>query len=457
MATIMWEGDVKLSGIIGLTALLTGLVVSGATLAQEVERPSNYGEKPIAPARVTGDYTADYQVLQPLSDKPGKRNFGEYGEVYYVPSTPETILWGYLPNRNSKPVLTVPSGSTIVFDTVSHEGIQEDQGRNPVNFFGQYGIPEQYVLQDAKAIAASSLEHDFVKAGPHVVTGPLEIEGAQPGDVLMVETLDLKPRVPYGVVSNRHGKGALAGEFPETEISDPKASAEQWELYRNVSIFTPIRKVHNQWYGIMNNRKSEEVWFPVFPFLGIMGIAPNRTEPVHSVPPDAHGGNLDVAELGIGSTLYLPIQVPGALFYVGDPHNSQGDGEVALTALEQSQRAVLRLTLLKAGDPRIPSKDALTKPFGETEDYWIPIGLHEDLDEAMKDAVRQAVNFMSEKLNMDRATALAYMSAASDYEVSQVVDRTKGIHALIRKDDFAETSAIRIAPPTAEEAEPEVD
>jgi hypothetical protein len=202
MTTIMWEGDVKLLGIIGVTALLTGLVVSGATLAQEVERPSNYGEKPIAPARVTGDYTADYQVLQPLSDKPGKRNFGEYGEVYYVPSTPETILWGYLPNRNSKPVLTVPSGSTIVFDTVSHEGIQEDQGRNPVNFFGQYGIPEQYVLQDAKAIAASSLEHDFVKAGPHVVTGPLEIEGAQPGDVLMVETLDLKPRVPYGVVSN---------------------------------------------------------------------------------------------------------------------------------------------------------------------------------------------------------------------------------------------------------------
>jgi hypothetical protein len=182
MTTIMWEGDVKLLGIIGVTALLTGLVVSGATLAQEVERPSNYGEKPIAPARVTGDYTADYQVLQPLSDKPGKRNFGEYGEVYYVPSTPETILWGYLPNRNSKPVLTVPSGSTIVFDTVSHEGIQEDQGRNPVNFFGQYGIPEQYVLQDAKAIAASSLEHDFVKAGPHVVTGPLEIEGAQPAE-----------------------------------------------------------------------------------------------------------------------------------------------------------------------------------------------------------------------------------------------------------------------------------
>jgi acetamidase/formamidase len=432
-------------------AILAGLAFPTGVLAQDTGRPTNYGENPAEPPKVTGAYAGDYQILQPLSNKPEKRKFGEYGEVYYIPSTQETTMWGYLPNRNSKPVMKVPSNSVVVFDTVSHEGILEDQGRNPVSFFGKYGVPEEHVLQDAKEIAASSVEHDFIKAGPHIVTGPVEIEGAQPGDVLMVETLELKPRVPYGVVSNRHGKGALVGEFPETERPDPTASATNPELYRNVSIFTPIRKVHNQWYGIMHNRKGEEVWFPVTPFLGIMGIAPNRSDLVHSVPPDAHGGNLDVAKLGVGSTLYLPIQVPGAMFYVGDPHNSQGNGEVALTALEQAQRAVLRLTLLKDGNPRIPSSDKLAKPFGETKDYWIPIGLHEDLDEAMKDAVRQAVNFLSEKLDMDRATALAYMSAATDYEVSQVVDRTKGVHALIRKDDFAETSAVRIAPPTAEE------
>ena len=187
--------------------------------------------------------------------------------------------------------------------------------------------------------------------------------------------------------------------------------------------------------------------------MGIMSIAPNSSAQIHSVPPDAQGGNLDIAKLGIGSKLYLPIQVRGALFYVGDPHNSQGDGEVALTALEQPLRGTFRLTVLKPGDTRLPFRTAMTKPFGETEAFWIPIGLNEDLDEAMKDAVRQAIKFLSEKLNVDRATGLAYMSAATDYAVSECVDRTKGVHALIRKDDFAETSAVRVPERTAQQAD----
>ncbi len=437
-----------------LTALAL-LLMAGVALAQ-APAPAPAApprEPPVAPAKVTGDFKGDYQVLQAAADKPGQIDTQEYGRAYYVPSTPETVTWGYLPNRDSKPILTVPSGSVVVFDTVSHEGILEDQGRNPTRYFGQYGVGEQHVLKDAAEIAASKIEHDFVKAGPHVVTGPIAIEGAEPGDVLLVETLKLQPRVPYGVISNRHGKGALVGEFPETDKPDPNASADKPELYRNVSIFTPVRKVHNQWYGVLHNRNQEEIWFPVHPFMGIMGIAPNSSAQIHSVPPDAHGGNLDIAELGIGSKLYLQIQVKGALFYVGDPHNSQGDGEVALTALEQPLRGTFRVTVLKPGDPRIPAKTALTKPFGETDSYWIPVGLHEDLDEAMKDAVRQAVKFLSEKLNVDRATALAYMGAATDYAVSQVVDRSKGIHALISKNDFAETSAVRVPEKTAEEAE----
>lgn len=167
------------------------------------------------------------------------------------------------------------------------------------------------------------------------------------------------------------------------------------------------------------------------------------------MPPGAHGGNIDVADLGIGSTLYLPVQVAGALFYVGDPHNAQGNGEVALTALELPQRATLRITLLKKGDARIPGKE-LNQPFGETAKFWIPIGLNQDLDEAMKDSVRQSIKFLNHSLNMDRATALAYLSAASDFNVSQVVDRTKGVHALIRKSDFAGTSVVREQAPAAE-------
>lgn len=421
-----------------VAGLMAGIAATGPGWAQEVAA-GGAGEAPVAPAAVTGDFAGDYAILQALAEAPGRISLEGYGEVFYVPSTLETVTWGYLPNRGSEPVLTVPSGSTVVFDTVSHEGILADQGSDPISYFGQYGIGSEFVLQDAVQIAGE-LDHDFVAAGPHIVTGPVAIEGAEPGDVLMVETLDLKPRVPYGVISNRHGKGALPGEFPETEAPDPAASAEQPELYRNISIFTPVRKFRDDWYGVLHNRASEEVLFPVTPFMGVMGIASDTDEPVHSVPPDVHGGNLDVSELGIGSILYLPVQVPGALFYTGDPHNSQGDGEVALTALEQPMRAVFRLTLLKDGDLRIPSADTLEAPFGETGDYWIPIGLDEDLDEAMKDAVRQAVAFLSDKLDMDRATALAYMSAATDYEVSQVVDRTKGVHALIRKQDFSDTS-----------------
>lgn len=427
------------------------------TASSQLQKGQQAGTGPVAPPKLTGDLTGDYEVLQPLAAKPGKVKVPEYGEIFYVPSTLNTVRWGHLPNRDAKPVLTVPSGSIVMFDTISHEGVLEDQGRDPARYFGQFGVPPEAVLDDAKQLTASDMEHDFAASGPHVITGPVAIEGAQPGDVLLVETLSLKPRVPYGVISNRHGKGALAGEFPETAAPDPAASASQPELYRNVSIFVPTVRFHNQWYAVMHNEKSEEVVFPVHPFMGTMGIAPNTSDIVNSVPPDAHGGNLDVGELGIGSKLYLPIQVPGGLFYTGDSHNSQGDGEVALTALEQSMRATFRLTILKPGDPRIPSEDPLTRPFGETDEYWIPIGLDPDMDEAVKDAVRQAIAFLNEKLDMDRATAYAYMSAATDYAVSQVVDRTKGAHALIRKDDFAGTTAVRVPldPPNEGAGDPE--
>ena len=187
----------------------------------------------------------------------------------------------------------------------------------------------------------------------------------------------------------------------------------------------------------MKNAHGNEVRFPAAPFMGVMGVAAATDQPVHSVPPGDFGGNMDVKDLGAGTIVYLPVLVPGANFYTGDPHMAQANGEVALTALEHSMRATFRLTLLRKGDARIPSASgSLQKPFGETPHYWIAIGLNPDLDEAMKDAVREAIRFLHEKLGMDRAVAFAYLSAATDFNVSQVVDRTKGIHALIRKSDF---------------------
>lgn len=384
--------------------------------------------------------SATAMPLQPLAERPGKLSVpGVRGKVWYVPSTLSTIKWGYLPNQLDAPVLQVPSGAMVVFDTVSHEGLLEDQGRDALKYFSSKGVAPNMVLNDAIAITRSSLPHDFVKDGPHIVTGPIAIQGAQPGDVLKVEILAVTPRVPYGVISNRHGKGALPGEMPEGPPPESDASAAQPEKFHNVSVFTPIRKdKHGRWIGVMKNMQGKEVTFATAPFMGVMGVAAATDQPVHSVPPGVYGGNMDVKDLGPGTTVYLPVFVEGANFYTGDPHMVQANGEVALTALEHSMRATFRFTLLKQGDPRIPSASgSLEKPFGETRDYWIAIGLNPDLDEAMKDAVREALRFLTEKLGMDRAVAYAYLSAATDFNVSQVVDRTKGIHALIRKRDFS--------------------
>ncbi len=385
----------------------------------------------------TLNLAAQTAILQPLADKPVPGASVKLQSDFYVPVTPDSIRWGYLPDNAAKPVLTIKSGATVTFDTLSHEGILEDQGRDPVKYFAGFGVPADQVLNDGKAITASSVTHDFAKDGPHIVMGPVAIEGAQAGDVLKVEMISLLPRVPYGVISNRHGKGALPGEFPENAGPQAGASAENPQAYNNVSKFVPIRQIDGKWYGILKSAKGADIRIPVAPFMGTMGVTPNVAGKPNSIPPGDYGGNLDIHHLTAGATLYIPVQVPGAMFFLADPHFAQGNGEVSLTAIEGSLRTTLRLSLLKAGDPAIPATGKLTGPFAETADYWIAIGLDPDLNEAMKKSTREAIRFVSEKLGMDRATAYAYLSAAADFEVSQVVDRTKGVHALIRKKDFA--------------------
>lgn len=382
-------------------------------------------------------HAENFNVLKQIANKPVQLKDGEYKGNYYVPSTLETITWGYLPNKNAKAVLSVPSGSVVTFDTVSHEGLMEDQGRDAEKYFKSHGIAKDHILDEAKTITKSHLKHDFEKDGPHIVTGPVEIQGAQPGDILKVEVLNVEPRVPYGVISNRHGKGALPGEFPKKPKQE-NASAAHPERYGNVSVFTPIEKnAQGQYEGVIKTGSGKSIRFPLSPFMGIMGVAANTSEPVHSVPPSFFGGNIDINELGVGATAYYPVQVAGALFYTGDSHFVQGDGEVALTALEGSARATLKLTVLKTGRDKIPGKE-IKQPLAENAEFWITPGLDADLDEAMKKSTREAIRFLVEEYGIEEELAYAYLSAATDFEVSQVVDRTKGIHAMIRKADFKE-------------------
>jgi acetamidase/formamidase len=435
------RGFIKAVATVG-AGVGVGGTASGCTHSSGSSAPS-----PAAPA------IADIKALQPGQ---GTRT----GDVY-LSSQPDQVLWGYVPNVHTSPVTRMRSGQTITIDAVSHEGILEDQGRNPIEFFGRYGVAENGVLDDAKVIAAeySRTPRNFVKDGPHVVTGPVFVEGAEPGDVLQIETLEAIPRVPYGVVSSRHGKGALAraaGGGPPAGITLAELMPPVDTDDRNnpdptkrgdVSVFTPVENGK----GVMPLGSSGHVQFPLHPFMGIMGVAfsqdPNPTSDLsNSIPPTLGGGNIDIRHLGPGSTFYLPVFAPGALFYVGDPHMAMGDGEVALTAMEGALRGTFRLTVCKKGSADAPSV-AYYYPFAETADAWIPIGLSDpdgaangqitDLNIAMRRAVVNALDYLEHDRGMDRNTAYAYLSAASDFSVSQVVDRTVGVHAQIYKAHFA--------------------
>ncbi|NWJ72887.1 acetamidase/formamidase family protein [Pseudonocardia sp. ICBG1122] len=403
-------------------------------------------------------------VAAALPDGPLQPGAGDIPGDHYLGSDPADVRWGYVPAIGAAPVLTMRSGQTVTIDTVSHEGILEDQGRDPVARFGRHGVAAVGVLSDAVAVARDyrRTPRDFDADGPHVITGPVFVEGARPGDVLKVETLSAVPRVPYGVVSSRHGKGALgrtASGAPPAGIAldevmpppatDGRATGDPGR-YGNVSVFTPVRDGVDGPEAHLAFGEGQEVSFGLRPFMGTMGVAhvaadaENAAE-LNSIPPTLGGGNIDIRLLGPDSAFYLPVRAEGALFHVGDPHLAMGDGEVALTALEGSLRATFRLTVCRPGEGTAPSV-AFGYPFGETPDAWVPIGLSDpdgsiggqgtDLDVAMRRAVVNALDFLQEDRGMDRATAYAYLSAAADFAVSQVVDRTVGVHGVIPKAHF---------------------
>ena len=351
---------------------------------------------------------------------------------HYLPVTPETCRWGWWPNRLTSPVMSVADGAVVTVDTLSHEGILEDQGRDPAAFFGRRGVSARDVLTDAVGMARDG-PHTFGVDGPHVVTGPIEVRGAEPGDLLQVDMLDFALRVPYGVTSNRHGLGALDGEMPDG--TEPAETLTPGSPHGTVSVFTEVEGDAGAGTAVLRYGNGRAVRYPIAPFLGMIGVTSDTAEPVATRPPGRHGGNLDVKHLVSGTTLYLPVQTPGAGFAVGDPHFAQGNGEVALTALEGSLRTDLRLSVLRGPEAR-RACGLIENPMGETADHWVPIGLHTDLNEAMREAVREALRFCESRLSLPRHIAYTYLSCAADFEVSQVVNNVKGVHCMIPKRDF---------------------
>lgn len=344
-------------------------------------------------------------------------SFAPEGARHYVPSDrPEELSWGFLPNRDAEPVLTIRSGDVVTMDQISHEGILPDQG-DPVTFFTGRGVAREEILADQLMVFE---EVEKKGEGPHVVTGPVAVEGAESGDWLEARCMEIAPRVSYGVNSARHGKGALPDEYP--------LNGEPY--YGNVVRFDTSRNV-----GIFPTGAGIEV--PLKPFMGIFGVAPNTSEMVNSVPPENYGGNLDVAPLmTAGSTVFYPVQVPGALFYTSDGHAAQGNGEVSLTALETSQTPTFQIILHKKANLEEESIPVMKNPWGETEEAYVVTGIDEDLDEAMKEAVRETISFLTQTRDLSPEDAYSLASIGVDFEVSQVVDINKGIHGCIPKHLF---------------------
>lgn len=320
-------------------------------------------------------------------------------------STPETVLWGYIA-ANLPPALTIKSGQIVEIEALSHQGLTTSQ--DPEKFFGAHGIPANEVLADAKIVFAEMKRPKG--ASVHILTGPIYVEAAEPGDTLEVRVLDIKFRVPYGINNTGPGKGVLP-----TLLREPSAKLIRVDLERGVALF------------------SDEIQIPLNPFMGIMAVSPPTSlGMVSSTPPGAWGGNIDLKFCGIGASLFLPVFNKGAQFFTGDGHAVQGDGEVDGGAIEISLKPILQFVLHKGKTTKLPRVETAT-------DY-LTTGLDVDLNVAARIALQEAVDFLEAEKGMSTADAYALSSLAIDLGIGEAVDVVNLVYAKIPKKIFKSNS-----------------
>lgn len=303
---------------------------------------------------------------------------------HQLSATPETVHWGYF-DAGLAPVLTARSGDRVTLESIS--GGPDELPADP-----RFEIPPEYRTIHAR---------HKPRLGPHILTGPIAIDGALPGDVLEVRILEVDLRQNWAYNQIRPLKGALPEDFP---------------LHRRVHIELDRAR-----------REATMPWgtrVPLAPFFGVMGVAPPPVYgAVSSVEPREYGGNIDLKELQQGATFFLPVWAPGALFSAGDGHAVQGDGEVNLTALETAMRGTFEFVLHKQRNWKMPR--ALTAT------HYITVGLDVDLDQAAKQALREMIQLIGELGGLSREDAYMLCSIACDLRVTQLVDGNKGIHAML--------------------------
>ena len=351
---------------------------------------------------------------------------GEIEADHVLPSRPEALNWGWFP-IDKEPVLRIASGETVRIETLTHVGATQDE--HPVEFLTGLGVPREEVLDDVIDFWASREGRPREGRSGHVITGPILVEGAEPGDMLEIRILDIETRVPWGVNSTSGRGGVFSPSYPGAREGDEPLDIPAGRHLirtgdadgREVAFFSP------------------DIQVPLAPFMGIMAVAPDPVvgEPGVTVPgvqgsrpPGAFGGNLDVKDLTAGTTVYLPVFHPGALFYAGDPHGAQGDGEVSGTAIEQSLTGVFEFVVHKG--------ETIPAPRAETATHYLIMGIDLDLDRAAREATRLVVEFLVEEKGLAPDKALSLASIAVDFRVSEVVDLTQVVTGFIPKDIFLE-------------------
>ena len=302
-----------------------------------------------------------------------------------IEASPSTVHWGYF-DAELDPVMEIASGDTINLNSVSG---------GPDNLPGpDYYIPPE-LLEIHKKVPK--------RMHGHILTGPIRISNAKPGQVLQVDILDIGLRQDWGYNFVKPLSGGLPGEFDEESHITIKLDKEKNE--------------------------GELPWgtrLPLNPFFGVMGCAPPKNwGMITSIIPRAHGGNMDNKELVSGTSVFLPIFVEGANFSAGDGHGCQGDGEVCVTAIETALEGKFRLT--------VRDDLSLTLPQAESPSHFITMGFDEDLDDAAKEALRQMIILITQRTNLSKSQAYSLCSLAADLRVTQIVNGNKGVHVMLPK------------------------
>lgn len=335
--------------------------------------------------------------------------------LHVVKATPDTVHWGYF-DATRAPVLKIKSGDCVQIEAVTHHAGD---------------APDLMFDEGVKRIFDETPESDRYP-GVHIMTGPIFVEDAKPGDMLEVHYLEMTPRLPYG--SNLAASwGHLYKEMGERErvtiyqldaASNTASAAFAYDFPGKYLIPGTVTQPDD----CCREQALEGVRIPVRPHLGTAGVAPDAKGRVSTVPPGAHGGNIDNWRIGAGATMYYPVQCDGGLFSVGDPHISQGDGELSGTAIEASLNVLLQIRLRK--DFAFPS------PLLETPTDWIVHGFDTDLNVAMRNASLDMLGLLTDHRGLSRNDAYSLMSVAADFAVTQVVDGRQGIHVRIPRGIF---------------------